>query len=77
MAKQLWWITKDLEIYLQESGSEVWTGKPDLLSFTLNDLCLKDVLKHVKTPLPFKPGRKLAKILLKGEKYESMKDSFW
>lgn len=68
LVKQLRWITKDLEIYLQESSSEVRTGKPDSLSFALNDLRLVDVLKHVKTPLPFKPDRKLPEVVELGLK---------
>jgi hypothetical protein len=57
-------ITKDVEIYLQESCSEVRTGQHDALSFIIHELGFKDLLDVV----PFKPGKVMPELLAMSRK---------
>jgi hypothetical protein len=68
LVTQLRWITKDVEMHLQEGSSEARTGQPDSLSFVLNELGLKSALQRANTPLPFKPGKRMPDLVALGRK---------
>lgn len=68
LVTNLRWITKDVEIHLQESASEARTGHPDSFSYSLNELGLWNAIKRLDIPLPFKPAKAMPDLVTLGRK---------
>lgn len=62
------YMSKEIEIHLQEGSSDFRTGQPDSLSFALKTLGLEDAMKRNKLPLPYKPGKDMPELLSLGRK---------